>query len=165
MSADVGWTMLAAVVMIVGLAGVVVPILPGLLLIWLAALGYGFAVGFGPIGVVVMAVLTALVLVSLVLGVVLPKREASGSGASKLAQLGGLAGAIVGFFIIPVVGIVVGALIGVIVVELASKGNWPEAWSATKAVARGFGKSALADLGIGMTMIAFWSIWAVTVVI
>ena len=37
-------TILAGATMLVGLVGIVVPVLPGLVLIWLGALGYGFFV-------------------------------------------------------------------------------------------------------------------------
>lgn len=157
-------TTLVAVVMVVGLAGVVIPMLPGLALIWVAALVYGLQVGFGAGGVVVMVVLTLLTVVSTVLGVILPKRAAAESGASGRTQLVGVLGALVGFFAIPVVGVVVGALVGVLLAEYADKGNWPDARSATIGVAKGFGISSVVQLAIGLSMIAVWSVWAATVV-
>ena len=57
---DVAWTVLAAVLMVLGLGGVVIPVLPGLALIWAVALGYGLIVGFGTIGTATMILLTAL---------------------------------------------------------------------------------------------------------
>jgi len=162
---DLLFTTLVAAVMLVGLAGVLVPVLPGLALIWAAALVYGLEVGFGPGGVLVMVVLTILVGVGALLGVVLPKRAAAESGASGRTQLVGFVGAVIGFFAIPVVGVVVGALIGVLLAEYADKGNWPDARSATIGVAKGFGLSTLAQLAIGFTMIAVWTVWAATIVL
>ena len=157
------WTFLAAIVMVVGLVGVALPILPGLLIILASAVAYGFAVGFGPLGFAVIGLHVILVIVSIITGVLLPKKEAELSGASKMSQFGGLVGAVAGFFFIPVVGIIVGALAGVVLVEYLSKGDWSAAWAATKGVAKGFGKSALADFGFGLVMMAAWSVWAVTV--
>lgn len=164
MSADTAWSLLAAIIMVVGLCGVVVPILPGLALIWITALIYGFVVGFETIGIAAMIVLTGLLVASIVKGFIVPRRTAAASGASGWAQLGGVVGAIFGFFIIPVIGVIVGALVGVLVVEFLIKGNWAEAWTATKGAAKGFGLSALIDFGLGLMMIGFWSIWAATVV-
>ncbi len=158
------WSIIAAVVMVVGLAGVIIPILPGLALIWITALVYGFAVGFGVIGWVVMGVLTVLLALSFIKSMTVPRREAEAAGASGWAQFGGLVGAIIGFFTIPVVGIIVGALLGVLAVEMLLKGNWDDAWTATKGTAKGFGLAVLIDLGLGMAMIAAWSVWAATVV-
>ncbi|MEM7272991.1 MAG: DUF456 domain-containing protein [Actinomycetota bacterium] len=164
MAADVWWTVLAAVLMVIGLCGVVVPILPGLVLMWVVALVYGLLVGFDAIGIVVMVVATILVAASLISSVLIPRRAAAEGGASGWAQVGGIVGAVIGFFVIPVVGIIVGALIGLLVVEAALTGDWGEAWVATKATAKGFGISALVDLGLGLVLLAAWSVWAATVV-
>ena len=165
MSAELGWTILAAVIMVVGLCGVVIPILPGLALIWGTALVYGLIVGFGAGGIAVMVVLTVLLAISMIKSVVVPRRAAQHAGASGWSQFGGLAGAIIGFFVIPVIGVIVGALAGVLLVEVSLKGNWGEAWTATLATAKGFGISALIDLGLGLVMIGTWSAWALTVVL
>lgn len=163
MSPDVVWSILAIVVMLVGLAGIIIPVIPGLLVIWATALIYGFAVGWDAVGVTVMVLLTVIVIVSIVTGILLPKREADEAGASRLSQYGAIVGAIIGFFTIPVVGVFVGALIGILTVELLAKGNWDEAWTATIGLAKGLGLSVVIDLLLGMVMISAWSIWAATV--
>jgi uncharacterized protein YqgC (DUF456 family) len=157
------WSIAAAVVMVVGLCGVVVPVVPGLLLMWATGLVYGFAVGWSGLGIGVMALMTVLVAISLALGVAVPRKTAAEAGASGWSQLGGLAGAVIGFFVIPVVGVIVGALVGVYLVELALKEDGAEAWTATKGMAKGFGISVLIDLTLGLVMLAAWSIWAATV--
>ncbi len=165
MSAELAWTTLAAAVMVIGLCGVVIPLLPGLALIWATALVYGLVVGFGAVGVAVMLVLSGLVALSVVKSVVVPRRAAASSGASGWSQLGGVAGAVIGFFVIPVIGLVIGALVGLLVAEAINKGNWSDAWTATKATARGFGLSVAIDLTLGLAMIVVWTIWAATVVL
>ena len=55
---DLLWTVVVAVAMVVGLGGVVIPVLPGLALMWAAALGYGFAVGWSGVGVTAIVVLS-----------------------------------------------------------------------------------------------------------
>lgn len=164
MDGDVGWTLVVAVVMLVGLCGVVVPILPGLLLMWAAALAYGFAVGWSALGIGVMVLATVLVATGLVAGVLLPQRTAAAGGASRQAQLGGLAGAVVGFFVIPFVGLIVGGLVGVYGVEYARLNDHQAAWTATLATAKGFGISILLDLALGSVLLAAWAVWALTVV-
>lgn len=165
MEPDIVWSIIAIVVMLVGLAGIIIPVLPGLLLIWLTALIYGFAVGYDAVGIAVMILLTVIVIASLIVGFVLPKREAEQAGASRLSQYGAIVGAIVGFFTIPVVGVFVGALIGILTVELMAKGNWDEAWTATIGLAKGLGISVVIDLFLGMVMISAWSVWAATVLL
>lgn len=162
---DLAITVIVALVMLVGLAGVVIPILPGLALIWVAALAYGLEVGFGVTGVVVMVLLTGLTVASMAFGVILPQRAATESGAASRTQLIGVVGAIVGFFVIPVVGIVVGALVAVLLAEYADKRDWSAARTATIGVAKGFGISSLVQLAIGVSMITVWSVWAATVLL
>ncbi|MEM9565820.1 MAG: DUF456 domain-containing protein [Actinomycetota bacterium] len=160
---DVFWTVVVAVVMVIGLAGVVVPVVPGLLLMWVAALLYGFAVGWSGLGIGVMVVLSVLVVTSLILGVIVPRRAAADSGASGLAQVGALIGAVVGFFVIPLVGVIVGAVVGLLIVEYLRNDDWDLAWTAAKGTLRGFGISILIDLGLGLVMLTAWSVWAATV--
>ena len=160
---DLLWTTVIGIVLVLGLCGVVVPVLPGLALMWAGALVYGFLVGWSGMGIGIMVALSLLVVTSLVAGFLVPRRAAAYSGASGLAQLGGLVGAIIGFFVIPVVGVIVGALVGLLVVEYLRNDDWGLAWTATKGTARGFGVAILIDLGLGTTMLMLWAIWALTV--
>lgn len=162
---DVGWTILAALAMAIGLAGVVVPVLPGILVIWAAALAYGFAVGFGVLGWTIMVIMTVGVAASVVTSVVVPKAAAAEFGASGKSQLIGLVFGVIGFFVIPVIGLFVGALLGVFVGEYLRLDDGEAAWRATKAVARGFGKSVFIDIGLGAVMVTMWALWAVTVIL
>jgi uncharacterized protein YqgC (DUF456 family) len=158
------WSVLALVVMAVGLIGVLVPVLPGLMLIWSVALIYGLIVGFGASGLSAMVVLSLIVVLSVVKSVILPRRAAAGAGASGWSQFGAVAGGVVGFFLVPVIGLILGALAGMVATEYSVKGNWEDAWTATKATAKGFGISALIDLVLGMVMITAWAVWAASVI-
>jgi uncharacterized protein YqgC (DUF456 family) len=158
------WTIVVGVAMVVGLCGVVIPVLPGLLVMWAGALLYGFAVGWSTTGVAMMVLATVAVAASFVAGVVIPRRTAAAAGASGWAQVAGLFGAVIGFFVIPVVGLIIGALAGVMAVEVARKGDWGEAWAATVGTAKGFGWSVLVDLGLGLFILLAWAAWAATVV-
>ncbi|MEE9413990.1 MAG: DUF456 domain-containing protein [Acidimicrobiales bacterium] len=162
---DAVLTVLVALTMAIGLLGVLLPILPGILLIWVAALVYGLVVGFGPMGWLVMTIMTVGVVVSLVTSVVIPKQAAEESGATGTSQLAGLVGGVVGFFVIPVLGLPIGALLGILGAEYLRAGDFNSAWRATKGVARGFGKSAVVDLGLGLVMVGSWAIWVLTVLI
>lgn len=160
---EVMLTLVVGVVLVIGLCGVVLPVVPGLVLMWAAALFYGFAVGWTTTGVAVMVLLSVLVIAGIVTGILVPQKAAAESGASGMAQLGGLVGAIVGFFVIPVFGVIVGALAGLLIVEYVRNDDLAMAWTATKGTARGFGLSILIDLALGMAMLVLWSIWALTV--
>lgn len=154
--------LIVLVVMAIGLFGTLFPVVPGLLLIWAAALVWGFVTGFTTGGLVVLVVLTVLLLISWVTTFMIPQRSANETGVSAMSQLAGLGGGVVGFFVIPVVGLFVGALAGVLVAEFLRLGSMNQAWVATKSVARGFGISVLVDFAIGVVMIGAWLFWAFT---
>lgn len=150
---------LVLVVLLVGLAGTLIPILPGILLMWAATVGYGFAVGFGGVAIVVIAITTVLSIVAVALGFALPKRAADASGASSQSQWFAALGAVIGFFVIPVVGVVIGALVGIAASEYGRTNDWEMTKRSTIGVAKGFGISALAQFVIGFLMLLVWLPW------
>ncbi len=156
-------TVLVGLAMVVGLAGTVVPVLPGLTVLWVAGLVYGLLVGFGPVGFAVMAVFTVIVAASVIKSILLPRRMAEGHDVSTWSQLVAVAGGAVGFFVLPVVGLVVGALLGLFLAEWVKLRRIGPAWDGTVAVAKAFGLGALVDVGLGLVMFALWVGWVITV--
>jgi uncharacterized protein YqgC (DUF456 family) len=71
----------------------------------------------------------------------------------------GAAGGLVGFFLIPVVGLVIGAILGVLIAEYNRTNEWTVAWVTTRAVVLGFGLGVAAQLLAGIVMIAIWVAW------
>ncbi|MEL7158163.1 MAG: DUF456 domain-containing protein [Actinomycetota bacterium] len=161
---DFYYTVLIAIVMAVGLVGTVFPFVPGVALIWAAAVLYGFFVGFGLTGFIVVGAMTVIVLASVAKSVLLPRRMAEGQDVSRWSQLVAAVGAVLGLIFIPVVGVFVGALLGLFAAELANHRNVTAARRATVAVAKGFGLSALIEVFMAVAMIGLWSIWAFTVI-
>lgn len=157
---DVLVTVIVLVMMLVGLAGTLFPVLPGIVLMWVATIAYGLSFGFDALGIGITAVISVFTVVALVLGVVLPKQAAAGAGASNKSQLAAGIGAIIGFFVIPVVGLVIGAVVGIAIAEYYEKGDWELAKGSTIAVAKGFGVSTLAQFAIGVAILLIWLCWA-----
>lgn len=154
-------TFLVALAMVVGLAGTVVPVLPGLALVWAAALVYGLVEGFGPVGVGALVVITALGVAGTAAGVVLPHRAAGAAGVGRASIALGVLGAMVGFFVVPVVGFPLGGVVGVYLGEQLRTRDTRAALAATKATLVGFGVGALVQLAAGLAMVAAWAAWAV----
>ena len=154
-------TLLVAVAMAVGLAGTVVPVVPGLGLVWLAGLAYGLAEGFGTLGVVAFTVMTALAGAGTVAGVVLPRRAAGAAGAAGTSLWLGAALAVVGFFVVPVVGLPLGGALGIYAGEHLRTGDRALAWRATRATLTGFGVAALVQFAAGVGMVLAWVVWVV----
>jgi uncharacterized protein YqgC (DUF456 family) len=145
--------------MVAGLIGTIVPLVPGLLIVWVAGLVYGLVEGFGTLGGVAFAVMTVLLVMGSAASYVLPHRAGVLAGAGKGSLRLGIVGAVVGFFVIPVLGLPIGAVAGVWLGERLRLGDWREAWGTTRRVVVGFGLGALAEFGAGALMFATWLIW------
>lgn len=147
---------LVAAVMAAGLVGVVVPLLPGLLLIWAAGLWWALADGGGPARWTVLGVMAALLVAGTVAKYVLPARSAAARGAPATTLLVGAAGAVAGFFVIPVIGLVIGGVAGIFLAELVRLGNGRQAMITTWAALVAIGVGILVELTAGLAMVLTW---------
>ena len=152
-----GEELLVGALMVAGLVGVLLPVLPGLLLIWGAGLWWTIADGGGPARWIVLGVLTVLLLVGTVAKYVLPARSAAARGAPATTLVAGALGAIVGFFVIPVVGLLVGGVAGIYLAELVRLQDGRRAWTSTRAALVAIGVGVLIELTAGALMIAAWA--------
>jgi uncharacterized protein YqgC (DUF456 family) len=152
---------LLALVMAVGAAGTIVPLVPGLSLVWAAGLVYGLDQGFGAIGTAAFTAMTVLAVAATVAGYLVPKRRATGAGAARGTVWLGVVGAVVGFFAVPVVGLPLGGVLGIYVGERLRTRDTAAAWQATRATIVGFGIAALVQFGAALAMIATWVVWVV----
>jgi uncharacterized protein len=153
--------LLVAVLMAMGLAGVVLPFVPGLPIIWGAALLYGIMTDFGGIGWTAMVAITLLVIVGMAASIVLPDRAGAAAGASRATRLfAGLLG-LLGFFVVPVIGFPLFACLGVLIAQYRETDDWETAVDSTVAVLKGFGVGILAELGAGLAMVLVWVAWVI----
>lgn len=150
---------LAFGVMLVGLVGTFVPILPSFELIWLATLGYGFFGGWGQWGGWLFALETVVLVIGEAVSWWLGNLTARRTGASWAAIGLSLVLGLIGMFIVPIVGALIGAMSGVFLVEWYRRRDWKEALKATTGVLWGAGLSFGAQVVIGLVMIAIWGLW------
>jgi uncharacterized protein YqgC (DUF456 family) len=158
---DIIVTVIVAAVMVLGLAGTVLPILPGLWLIWAGAVGYGLALDFGVVGWVAMVLITALAAGATAAGLRLPQRQATDIGLGWWSQAIAAGCAVIGLFVIPIVGAPLGFIVGVVasvVVETRDlRTVLPSAWRIIRSMLIASG----IQLATGTGMIAIWVAWAV----
>jgi uncharacterized protein YqgC (DUF456 family) len=149
-----GVEVLVALAIAVGLVGILVPVLPGSVLVLAAILVWAWDVG-GATAWVVFGVAAAVLVVGGVVKYLLPNRRLKDAGIPGSTQWIGAALGIVGFFVIPVVGLLVGFVLGVYLAEyrrLGPKAAWPSTWHALKAV----GLSILIELAAGVVATFVW---------
>lgn len=152
-------TLLVGVVMLVGLLGVFLPFVPDILLIWLAALGFGLTVGWGGSGPWLFAAITLFGLVGGITETWVSGAGARKAGASGWAILAGVLAGVVGFFFFPPLGMIVGLLGGTFLVELLRQNDAGQAARAMLGMGIGFGVSFGVKLLFGMLMISAWLVW------
>jgi len=152
------WEILVILIMLVGLCGTVIPLMPDTPLIVAAAVVHHFV--FEPNGAswTTILVLTGLMLVSLALEFVSGSLGAKYFGASRWGAIGGILGAVVGIFYGPV-GLFVGPLAGVLAGELlGGKGLLPagrSTWGTFLGTVAGMaGKFAIGVVMIGWFLVA-----------
>ena len=156
-------TALVGLVMLVGLLGVVVPVLPGTALVLAAGIGWALlVVEDGPGRWVVVAVMAALFLAGIVVKYALPGRRLSGQLPRTTLLLGGL-GAVIGFFVLPPFGLLVGGVLGTYLAEARRVGGGAEARRSTVQVLKAVGTGILAELAAGVLMVATWLVGVVAV--
>ncbi len=97
--------LLAALLILIGLAGTILPALPGLPLVFAGMLLAAWAGDFQQIGVLMLIVLGVLALLSLVIDFFSTTVGAQRVGASRKAVIGAFAGTVVGLFVFPPFGL------------------------------------------------------------
>jgi uncharacterized protein YqgC (DUF456 family) len=147
-------TALAGLIIVIGLAGVVVPFLPGLPLVWggvlLWALGRHDAAGW-----LTLAIATGLLALGTVAKYAMPGRRLREAGVPNSSLLLGAALGVVGFFVVPVVGLVIGFVLGVYVAERARIGGGGAGASTRRALAA-VGWSMAIELLAGLLIAGTW---------
>lgn len=123
---DTLWWTLTLVLMLIGLVGTVVPLLPGPVIILAAAVLHHFMLGErSGTGWPTFLVLTVLMLVAMAVDLISGALGAKYFGATKWGAIGGIIGGIAGIFF-GIIGVFVGPVIGVLAGELlGGKGILP----------------------------------------
>jgi uncharacterized protein len=146
--------------MIVSWLGLVIPIFPGLNIIWVAALGWGIYVGLGWPGWLYLVILTILMVVGNLSDNVFISGKARISGASWWSIIVGNIAGIAGAILLPPLGGLLFAVLGVLIVELIRHRDWKKAWGTSKQMFYGFGWAIAVRMAVGALMIGLWAIWA-----
>lgn len=146
---------LVGLAILVGIVGIVVPVLPGALLSWAAILVWSLEEQSST-GWIVLAIATVLIGASQVVKYIVPERRLRDAGVPRKSMLIGVLLAIVGFFAIPVVGMFVGFPLGVFLAERVRLGTNGPAWESTKHALKATGLSMLIELAGTLLAAGVW---------
>jgi uncharacterized protein YqgC (DUF456 family) len=143
-----------ALVIAVGLAGIMVPLVPGTLLVF-AAIAVWAAVEHNLASWVTLGVVAALLAAATLTKYLWPMRRMRAADVSAWSLAAGAVLGIIGFFVIPVLGLVIGFVLGVYLAELA-RGSSRVAWSSTVHALKGVALSVGIELCGALLATAAW---------
>ncbi len=148
------WLVLLAC--LVGIVGTILPVLPGSVLVGGAIVVWAVVEG-GATAWVTAVLACAILVVGYVLTILIPGRRMSAAGIpTRTLVVGGVLG-IAGFFVVPVVGLPLGFVLGVYLAERVRLPDHAAAWPSTVEAMKGTGLSVL--IGLVSTVLAT-TVWA-----
>jgi uncharacterized protein len=153
------WMTLAVLLVLVGIAGTILPALPGLPLVWGGLMLAVWADGFQHVSGWTMVLLACITLLAMALDFVSSLYGTKVAGASKWAMAGAGAGTIVGiFFGLP--GLLLGPFIGALLAEWIYQENLGQATKAGLGAWLGLAIGTAAKMAAIFTMLGiFASAW------
>lgn len=146
---------LAIVLMVVGLAGVVLPFVPGVPLVWLGLFIYAAATGFKTISLLTVIIFLVLTIVLTALDFLAPLWGAKKYQASKWGVIGAFLGAIAGIFILGFWGIIIGPFLGAFLGEMITGQGKKQAFQSALGAFVGFLVGTLIRLIVALIMFGF----------
>jgi uncharacterized protein YqgC (DUF456 family) len=156
MSADIWLWVLAAVLVLAGLAGSVLPALPGVPLVFAGLVLAAWVDDFQRVSLWVVGLLGFLTVVSIIVDFAASALGARRVGATAWAILGAAIGTFVGVFLgLP--GLILGPFLGAVAGELLSHGEIQKATRAGLATWVGLIFGTLAKLALAFTMLGLFA--------
>lgn len=152
-------TIITGLVMAFSAFGLAIPLFPGGVIIWIAAIIYGLVVGLDTWGVVTLVLISILAIVSTLADNVLMGTKAKDAGGSWWSILIAFAVAlIVSLVLTPIAGLVAAPL-ALYSVEMIRLRDHDNAWHVTRALLTGWGLAFAVRFGLAIVKILLWGGW------
>jgi uncharacterized protein YqgC (DUF456 family) len=148
--------LLVAACLIVAVIGAVVPVLPGALLAWIAVLVWAWVEGT-PAAWVTLGLVTVVVLAGQALKYLIPGRSLQRAEVPRSVLVVGAVGGLVGFFVIPFLGLFVGFIAGIWVATIVRNGTWRNSWPDTRTALKAAGASVLIETASVIIAAGIWT--------
>jgi uncharacterized protein YqgC (DUF456 family) len=161
--AESGLTVIAGVLMVIALFASLLPFLPGPFMLWVISIVYGILTGFQHLTVLSAVVITALMIIATTKDIWMPIVGMKTHGVSCSTAFGMFAGGLVGTFAIPIpiLGTLIGAIVGAILLELLNLGDLQKALRAGSFAFKSFifGMATEFGFNILIVLVFFASLW------
>ena len=149
---------LSIILMLIGLAGVLVPFLPGVPVAWLGFWLFAYQSHWEKISLQTTLIFLALTVLSVILEFALPLLGAKKYRASKHGLIGAALGLVIGPFVAGPFGIVIGPLLGAIIGEFIAGKKQEQALQSGLGTFVGFMVSIILRLVLVLIMIGFFAV-------
>jgi uncharacterized protein YqgC (DUF456 family) len=149
-------TILCGLGVLAGVAGTVIPVLPGSILIGLSLLAWAIWGGAGTTGWVVFGVGLVFVLAGMAASAVLTGRRLKQHSIPGRSVVAGLVLGVVGMFIIPVVGLVLGFAAGLLLSEIQRTRDFRAAVTSSWAALKATGLGLIVEFGLACLAASTW---------
>ena len=151
-------TILCGLAIAVGVAGTVIPVLPGSILIGASLLAWALWGGAGATGWVVFGIGLTLVAAGMAASAVLAGRKLKQHSIPNRSVLIGIVLGLAGMFVIPVVGLVVGFAVGLLLSELLRTREFRTAVASSLAALKAIGLGILVEFGLACLAASTWAV-------
>ena len=157
-----GWgEALVAIACAVGIAGTILPVLPGALLIGGSIVLWAVVEG-GAVAYATAAVALLVLVAGYALTLWIPGRRMSAAGIPTRTLLAGGVLGLVGLVLVPIVGLPLGFVLGVYLAERIRLSTHADAWPSTVEAMKGTGLSVLIGLAAAVLATGIWVTVAIT---
>lgn len=150
--------------MLVGLFGMIIPIFPGILVIWLSAVFYAVLEALaGKMDIwdwILFALITVLMIIGSLVDNVIMAAKLRETGTPWISIAIGFVAAIVASIFLTPFAALIATPLALYLAEFYRLRDGREALASTRAWLSGFSWSLLAMFGIGVVMISLWFLWA-----
>jgi uncharacterized protein YqgC (DUF456 family) len=146
---------LVALAIAVGVVGTLVPLLPGTSLVWVAIAVWAY-LEHTTTAWVVLGVATAVLGAGILVKYLWPARRMKAADVSGRTLAAGAVLGVIGFFVIPVAGLLVGFVLGVYLAELVQRRDQRRAWASTVHAVKGVALSVGVELTAALLAAVAW---------
>jgi uncharacterized protein YqgC (DUF456 family) len=146
----------ALLIMLIGLAGSLLPLLPGPPIIWLGALFYAWQTDFQQVGWITLSLLGLLALAAVTSDFWVGALGQRKAGASVWASLGSAVGGMIGLFVFALPGMLIGSIIGALLPDWKRWREGRHVWNVSLRTLKSWLVSALVQAGLGIVMITIF---------
>ena len=145
-----------AIIMVIGLLGCIVPLLPGPPIVWLGALYYSWRTDWAEVGWPMLALLLMLALIASTANWWMSYLGARKSGASGWASLASIVGGIIGMIVLNLPGAIIGSIAGIALVEFQRHRDWKAVLRASGGYVVGYLLSMVVEIVMCLVMIGLF---------